>query len=82
MPKFVFFSEHGEDKIWIPKLLVDMDFVPSTSEARRRIQSGAVQKDGKKVTDVNSYVSSGTTCILRAGKRAMGEVTVKKKGDK
>ena len=50
--------------------------VPSTSEAFRMIQQGAVRIDGERVTDQNLVVSAGTTGVFQVGKRRFARVTI------
>jgi len=66
--------------IWLPQLLADAGLVPSNSEGRRRIQSGAVQVDGEKVSDAQARIPAGGPYVVRAGKRAMKRVTVRSGG--
>ena len=62
--------------MWLPALLTAAKLVPSRSEARRRIQSGAVQIDGERVDDPRYCVPVGGPYVVRAGKRAMKRVTI------
>jgi len=62
--------------VGLPELLVGAGLVPSRSEARRRIDGGAVQIDGAKVTDPDARVAPGGPYVVRAGKRAMKRVRV------
>jgi tyrosyl-tRNA synthetase len=68
----------AESEMWLPALLRAAELVPSTSEARRRIQAGAVQVDGERVSDVQMRLACGVTYLLRTGKRAMARVTLSK----
>ncbi|MBK9295135.1 MAG: tyrosine--tRNA ligase [Oligoflexia bacterium] len=59
------------DNLWICKLMVEAGLAPSTSEARRLIDGGAVEKDGEKIKD-NKFslnLKSGENFVLKAGKR-------------
>ncbi|MDH4230138.1 MAG: tyrosine--tRNA ligase [Nitrospirota bacterium] len=63
--------------LWLPQLLVDAGLVPSSSEGRRRIQAGAVQVDGARVTDQQARIAPGGPYVVRAGKRDMKRVTLR-----
>ena len=54
--------------IKIIEILKETDFVKSNREARRKIDEGAVQIDGQKVTDYFSKISQGEK-ILKLGKK-------------
>ncbi len=62
--------------IWIAKALVEAGIEPSTSQARRDIQAGAVRIDRQKVTDKDLHLESGEY-ILQVGKRKFAKVKVK-----
>lgn len=64
------------DALWLPKALADAGLVPSTSEGRRRLQQGAVEVDGQRVTDVHAKLPVGKRYVIKAGKRAWAAVTV------
>jgi tyrosyl-tRNA synthetase len=61
MPEFVLTGE-----IWICQALVDSGLVPSTSQARRDITSGAVKINQEKVTDDKLNLTAGEY-ILQKG---------------
>ncbi len=65
------------DGVWLPKALAEAGLVPSSSEGRRRVRSGAVQVDGEKVTDEQARLAKGGTYVVKAGKRAWARITVK-----
>ena len=58
-----------EGTLWIAKALVEAQLVPSTSEARRRIKTGAVQVDGEKITSDKAELGPGTY-VVKTGKKA------------
>jgi tyrosyl-tRNA synthetase len=62
--------------MWLPELLEAAGLVPSRSEARRRITSGAVQVDGERVTDPQARIPAGGPYVVRAGKRRMARVRI------
>lgn len=57
-------------KKWVD-LLAELKFAPSKSEARRLIQQGAVELDGKKVSDPNeeAQLDQGRHYDLKVGKK-------------
>ncbi|MCA9600869.1 MAG: tyrosine--tRNA ligase, partial [Myxococcales bacterium] len=67
------------DSLWIAKAMVGAGLVPSTSEARRRIEQGGVQVDGERVSDVQAKLPAGGRYVIKAGKRAWAAVTVRGK---
>lgn len=60
------FNTSGET--WICKAMVDGGIVPSTSQARRDIESGAVRVNQEKISDINLHLTSGEY-IIQVGKR-------------
>ena len=64
------------EEIWLPKALALAGLVPSSSDGRRRVEQGAVQIDGKLVTDVKLTLKRGRY-VIRAGKRAWATVVLK-----
>ena len=67
----------AEPKIWIAKLLVQVGFAKSNSEARRLIEQGAVELDGRVETDANRDFETSELAgkVLRVGKRRVGRFT-------
>jgi tyrosyl-tRNA synthetase len=57
------------EKVWLPKLVVDLGFAASTSEGKRLVAQGAVKLDGTPVTTENFDVPSSGTAVLSCGKR-------------
>jgi tyrosyl-tRNA synthetase len=64
------------DSIWIVKLLREAGLAKSGSDARRKIEEGAVRVDGERVEDVNAQVSTGEV-LLKLG-REFRRVCIKK----
>ncbi len=54
--------------IWICRLLVDLQFAKSSSEARRLVAQGAVRVDGQIISDVNFEFRGNVNKILEVGK--------------
>ena len=64
--------ENGE--VWLPRLLVRVELAPSTSQAVRLIEQGAVSVDGERVEDRNVRVSARGEHLLQKGKRHFARV--------
>ena len=70
MPEFIL-----NDEIWICQALVDSSLVPSTSQARRDIISGAVKINQEKVTDDKLNLTAGEY-ILQKGKKSFAKIII------
>ena len=72
-----FFTPPEKD-FWICHLISKVGFAPSTSEARRLIQGGAVEVNGEKITDsgLKMNLKAGDEFILKVGKRRFIKVKV------
>jgi len=57
-------------------LLTKVGFTKSNSEARRKINEGAVKIAGKKETDINRGFNSGESFVLQLGKRNIKNITI------
>lgn len=66
----------ANEEIWICKLLHNVGLVPSTSEARRMIQSSAVEMDNNKVTDfqLKVVIKPNTEHLFKVGKKKFMKV--------
>ncbi|MGG1637910.1 tyrosine--tRNA ligase [Paenibacillus sp. NRS-1760] len=63
-------AEQLEDgQIRIVKLLTLLDLLPTSSEARRSVQQGAVRLNEEKITDINADISPKDGDVLQVGKR-------------
>lgn len=70
MPEFRIPDEEiTNGSIWIVKLLVLAGMAKSNGEARRLIQGGGVYFSGEKISDEEMGIASGTTGVLKVGKR-------------
>jgi len=58
-----------EEKMWLPKLLLSAEAVPSTSEGRRLIKQGAVTVNDNKITDPEIKFGSSETYLVKVGKK-------------
>jgi len=64
------------EPIWICRLMVDLKFANSTSEARRLMLQGAVRVDGQVVKDVN-FQFGGSHHLLEVGKNRIAQAITK-----
>lgn len=55
--------------IWLPLVLTRAGLTSSHSEARRLIQQGAVEVDGRRITDVGYELMTDREYLIRVGKR-------------
>jgi tyrosyl-tRNA synthetase len=62
------------DKIGILTLLVKAGLAPSTSEARRLVQAGAVRVDDEKITDFRFELAPHDGMVLKSGKRGFAKL--------
>ena len=59
--------------IWICRLIVDLAFAKSTSEARRLVTQNAVKVDNELITDVNFHFDGGRHKIIEVGKNRIAQ---------
>jgi tyrosyl-tRNA synthetase len=62
------------EPIWICRLIVDLKFAKSASDARRLIAQGAVRVDGAVVRDVNFQFHDASHQRLEVGKNRIAQV--------
>jgi tyrosyl-tRNA synthetase len=74
LPEIVLATAEG--KLPIAQLLKQANLVPSTSEALRMINQGAVRIDGEKISDPQLVVLSGQSHVFQVGKRRVAKVSV------
>lgn len=65
-----------DGQIWIAKLLTLAGFAPSSSEARRLVDQGAVTIDGEKIVGAKSTVTPKDGQVLRVGKLKFGKIEI------
>lgn len=65
-----------QEKISLANVLKQVGLVPSTSEAYRMIEHGAVKVDGQKVEDKGLQLLKGTSCVCQVGKRKFAKVQI------
>ena len=61
-------------RVWLARLLVRADLAPSTSQAVRLIEQGAVSLDGERVTEREATVDAAGEHLLQRGKRHFAKV--------
>jgi tyrosyl-tRNA synthetase len=62
---------------WICRLLVDLDFAKSGSEARRLIAQGAVKIDGQVISDVNFQFQDNLHKVVEVGRNRIAQAVKK-----
>ncbi|MEW6534224.1 MAG: tyrosine--tRNA ligase [Candidatus Auribacterota bacterium] len=61
--------------VWICKLIHLADMAPSTSEARRLVQQGAVSCNDTKITDAHAEITPEKGMVIKVGKRRFLQIT-------
>lgn len=64
----------GADGIGIAHVIKMSGLTPSTSEAIRMINQGAVKVDGERISNRDIVLSAGSTIVLQVGKRRFARV--------
>ena len=64
------------EKIGVLNLMVKAGLAPSTSEARRLVQAGAVKLGEDKVADVRLEIEPKDGVVIRSGKRGFAKIKV------
>ncbi|MFA6409285.1 MAG: tyrosine--tRNA ligase [Gammaproteobacteria bacterium] len=64
----------GKDSMPIANLLRDAGLVPSTSDAMRMIEQGAVKINGEKISDPHLKIPKNTEQVYQVGKRKFARV--------
>ena len=59
----------GKKEIGIVDLIVEVNFAPSKSEAKRLVMQGGVSINGEKIDDINKPIQLESEMILKVGKR-------------
>ena len=78
MPEFKVPAAHFMDEVDVAALLKDCSLVPSTSEARRLIQSNAVEIGGAKIQQARMKFEfkSGDEVVVKVGKKKFAKIVV------
>lgn len=66
----------GRDAWPVWRVIKEAGLVVSSSEAHRMIQQGAVEVDGRRVSDANQSLSPGKGYLIRVGKRRFKRVVL------
>jgi tyrosyl-tRNA synthetase len=74
MPEFTLPAEGGS--LGLLHALKETQLCPSTSQAMRDIQAGAVKINGEKVSDKGLLLAQGDTLVLQVGKRKFARLTI------
>jgi len=74
IPKLSLTTESGE--MGIAHILKNAELCPSTSEAIRMVNQGAVKFDGDKVDDPKRMFAAGTQGVFQVGKRKFADITL------
>jgi tyrosyl-tRNA synthetase len=61
---------------YVPRILADLGWASSLSDARRRIKGAGVKVDGRTLDDEHANLEPGTY-VLQSGRRRFRRVTVK-----
>jgi tyrosyl-tRNA synthetase len=64
------------DALRVTQLLKQANLVPSTSDAIRMIQQGAVKINGERVDDTQCMIAAGESHVYQVGKRRFAKVKV------
>ena len=62
------------------RILKEAELVASGSEARRMIEQGAVEVDGRRISDANEILAPEGSYLIKVGKRRFKRVTLKQSG--
>lgn len=74
LPEKIPVHKVAEPKIWIVKLLTDLGFVSTNSEARRLITQGAVRINEEKITDPEYELEIEDEIVMKVGKRKFARI--------
>lgn len=71
-------KESAQSELWICKLIVNTGFAESNGQARRLVESRAVEWNGEKVEDpkTNLVLEKGSEHLLKVGKKRFAKVLV------
>jgi len=76
VPKEIKKQFSASKPVWICRLLTDLQFAKSGSEARRLIAQGAVKVDGQVVTDVNFEFHGKVHRVVEVGKNRIAQAVM------
>jgi tyrosyl-tRNA synthetase len=67
----------ADGAIRLTRALAEAKLASSNSDARRRIEQGAVHVDGERVSDPERELERGKRYVIKAGKRAWAAITIR-----
>ena len=67
--------QYADNKVTVPQLLKQIQFVDSTSEAMRLIKGGGVKVNGERIEDTQHLIENLTTFTIKVGKRKFAHIT-------
>ena len=67
--------QYADNKVTVPQLLKQIQFVDSTSEAMRLIKGGGVKVNGERIEDTQHLIENLTTFTIQVGKRKFAHIT-------
>ncbi len=78
MPEFKVSKSKFSGEVDVAALLKEYDLAPSTSDARRLLQSNAVEIDGQKITAVKHTFSfkTGSDVVVKVGKKKFAKLHI------
>ncbi len=71
-----------EDSIWVVKLVKDLGFARTNTEARRLIKGGGLSIDGERISNPDADISFKGGEIVKAGKRRFARILKPNRTDK
>jgi len=74
LPKDIRQKFSAREPIWICRLMVDLKFATSTSEARRLVAQNAVKVDAQLINDVNFKFDRTRHHVIEVGKNRIAQV--------
>ena len=74
LPKDIRQKFSAPEPIWICRLMVDLKFATSTSEARRLVAQNAVKVDAQLINDVNFKFDRARHHVIEVGKNRIAQV--------
>jgi len=67
--------QYADNKVTVPQLLKQIQFVDSTSEAMRLIKGGGVKVNGERIEDTQHLIENLATFTIQVGKRKFAHIT-------
>lgn len=67
--------QYADNKVTVPQLLKQIQFVDSTSEAMRLIKGGGVKVNGERIEDTQYLIENLATFTIQVGKRKFAHIS-------